>query len=107
MMRFTSSQHQNTCQTMCVPLVVSVSVVYMTTDNMQEAIGYTDAMSDNRNIVLLLTISPETLGRLMRLANECGADPIAIASSLLHDVLEDEEANACLARMPAASEARN
>jgi len=60
-------------------------------------------MSENRTIVLLLTIEPVTLGRLIRLAEACQADPVAIASSLLHDVLEDEERNECLARMPVAS----
>jgi len=37
-------------------------------------------------------VDEATLERLLRVADDCGADPVAVAASLLHDVLADDEA---------------
>ena len=39
-----------------------------------------------------IPVSCETAARLRNLSDVCHADPVAVAASLLHDVLEDDEA---------------
>ncbi len=49
---------------------------------------------ENDDDVIMVPVSGETVARLRALADECHADPADVASSLLHDILkEDEEAH--------------
>lgn len=38
-----------------------------------------------------IPIDAETAERLQNLSGHCGADPVSVASSLLHDILKDDE----------------
>jgi hypothetical protein len=40
--------------------------------------------------VIMVPLDAESIERLIRLAEICGSDPLTIAGSLLHDVLEDD-----------------
>ena len=46
---------------------------------------------DTEETVLVLPIDAETTTRLLRLAAVCGSDPVALAASLLHDILLDDD----------------
>jgi hypothetical protein len=39
-----------------------------------------------------IPLDAETAARLAHLSDECHADPVSVAASLLHDVLADDEA---------------
>jgi hypothetical protein len=45
-----------------------------------------------------IPLDPRTAARLANLSDECHADPVQVAASLLHDVLADDEQ----ANLPAA-----
>jgi hypothetical protein len=47
---------------------------------------------DLPKIRLVLDVSQETIARLQSLSDICHADPRAVAASLLHDILKDDEA---------------
>jgi hypothetical protein len=53
------------------------------------------------DMVLLVPLDEETHERLKRLSDFCRADKIAVAASLLHDILKDDEE----ANIPAAAAA--
>lgn len=53
-----------------------------------------------------IPVSQETLERLMRLADMCHADPVAVAASMLHDVLKDDEEAHPLELLPVTGMAR-
>jgi len=48
--------------------------------------------TDEDSNVFPLELDDKTVARLLRLARACGDDPARIASSLLHDILADDEA---------------
>lgn len=47
-------------------------------------------------VTLQVTIDDVTWGRLLRLSEVCRGDPLQIAASLLHDILEDDEETNCI-----------
>ena len=65
-------------------------------------------MNENE-VDFLLVLCPEqaTFVRLIRLANACGRHPIAVAISLLRDVLEDDECAHEMEAMPRTDERLN
>ena len=50
------------------------------------------ATDDDDSDVLPISLDGVTIARLARLSRACGAHPAALAASLLHDILADDEA---------------
>lgn len=51
-------------------------------------------LEDQNTIWIRIPLDGETVRRLQNLSNECHAEPMKVAASLLHDLLkDDEEAN--------------
>lgn len=62
---------------------------------------------DERTIWLKIPVSRETEVRLRTLSAICGVDPQSVASSLLHDILKDDEDHHYLLEAPPASNTVN
>lgn len=58
---------------------------------------------EEEKVPFSIPLDGETIDRLMRLSDICHADPRAVAASLLHDILKDDEA----AHEPAAPTTSN
>jgi hypothetical protein len=47
---------------------------------------------DDKSVVWIsVPLSEETATRLQNLSDQCRADPVGVAASLLHDILKDDE----------------
>jgi hypothetical protein len=46
---------------------------------------------DDEIVWFSIPLNGETIERLMNLSNECHAEPVQVAASLLHDILKDDE----------------
>lgn len=46
---------------------------------------------ENEVIWISIPLDSETAARLMNLSDECHAEPVSVAASLLHDLLKDDE----------------
>lgn len=56
-------------------------------------------------VQITIDVDPETLRRLMKIADMSHAPPRAVAASLLHDILKDDEDAHLLEMMPPAGRA--
>lgn len=67
-----------------------------------------DHFKDPEGIIWIsVPLDADTAAMLETLSNECHADPVKVASSLLHDVLRDDSDAHFLISAPAASPSYN
>jgi len=63
------------------------------------------AQADDDTTLITIPVDGETLRRLVKIADMSHAAPKAVAASLLHDILKDDEDAHLLELMPAAGRA--